>query len=158
MSFPKIPKDLVVIGGGVIGLEMASVYQRLGTNVIVVEFLDEICPSLDKELAKAFNKVLTKQGIKILTGHKVTGGKNHGTYAEINIQPVKGGDSQVLKADHVLVATGRRPFTEGLGLDKAGIKVDERGRVIVNDNLETNVSGILAIGDVVRGAMLAHKA
>jgi dihydrolipoamide dehydrogenase len=103
---------------------MASVYQRLGTNVTVVEFLDEICPSLDKELAKAFNKVLTKQGIKILTGHKVTGGKNHGTYAEINIQPVKGGDSQVLKADHVLVATGRRPFTEGLGLDKAGVKAD----------------------------------
>ena len=137
---------------------MASVYQRMGTNVTVVEFLDEIVPSLDKEVAKAFNKVLTKQGIKILTATKVVSGKNLGTHAEVTIQPVKGGDSQVLKADHVLVATGRKPFTEGLGLDKAGVKVDEKGRVIINDNLETNVPGILAIGDVVRGAMLAHKA
>lgn len=158
LSLPKVPKDLVVIGGGVIGLEMASVYQRMGTNVTVVEFLDEIVPSLDKEVAKAFNKVLTKQGIKILTATKVVSGKNLGTHAEVTIQPVKGGDSQVLKADHVLVATGRKPFTEGLGLDKAGVKVDEKGRVIINDNLETNVPGILAIGDVVRGAMLAHKA
>lgn len=158
LSLPKVPKDLVVIGGGVIGLEMASVYQRLGTNVTVVEFLDEIVPSLDKEVAKAFNKVLTKQGIKIMTATKVVSGKNLGTHAEVTIQPVKGGDTQVLKADHVLVATGRRPYTEGLALDKAGVKVDNKGMVIVNDNLETNVPGILAIGDVVRGAMLAHKA
>ncbi len=137
---------------------MASVYQRLGTNVIVVEFLDEIVPSLDKELAKAFNKVLTKQGIKIMTGTKVVSGKNLGTHAEVTIQPVKGGDAQVLKADHVLVATGRKAYTQGLGLEKAGVLLDKMGRVIVNDNLETNVAGIMAIGDVVRGPMLAHKA
>jgi dihydrolipoamide dehydrogenase len=148
----------VVIGGGVIGLEMASVYQRFGTKVIVVEYLDEIVPSLDKEIAKTFNKILTKQGIKILTSHKVVGGKNHGTYGEVTIEPVKGGERQVLKADHILVSTGRKPHTDKLGLDRAGIKVDEKGRVIVNDHLETNVPGILAIGDVVRGAMLAHKA
>ncbi len=115
-------------------------------------------PSLDKEIAKAFNKILTKQGIKILTGHKVISGANHGTYGEVTIQPVKGGETQVLKGDHILVATGRKPHTEGLGLDRAGVKLDERGRVNVNDNLETNIEGILAIGDVVRGAMLAHKA
>lgn len=137
---------------------MASVYQRFGTNVTVVEYLDEIVPSLDKEIARTFNKILTKQGIKILTSHKVTGGKNHGTYGEVTIEPVKGGEKQVLKADHILVATGRKPHTEKLGLDRAGVKVDEKGRVIVNDSLETNVPGILAIGDVVRGAMLAHKA
>jgi dihydrolipoamide dehydrogenase len=158
LSLPAVPKDLIVIGGGVIGLEMASVYQRFGTNVIVVEYLDEIVPSLDKEIAKAFNKILTKQGIKILTSHKVLSGKNHGTYGEVTIEPVKGGDKQVLKADHILVATGRKPHTEKLGLDRAGVKVDEKGRVIVNDHLETNISNIYAIGDVVRGAMLAHKA
>ena len=137
---------------------MASVYQRFGSNVTVVEYLDEILPALDKEMAKAFNKILTKQGIKILTSHKVLGGVNHGTYAEVTIEPVKGGDKQVLKADHILVATGRRPHTDKLGLDRAGVKVDEKGRVVVNDHLETNVPNIFAIGDVVRGAMLAHKA
>jgi dihydrolipoamide dehydrogenase len=137
---------------------MASVYQRFGTNVVVIEYLDEIVPSLDKEIARTFNKILTKQGIKILTSHKVIGGKNHGTYGEVTIEPVKGGEKQVLKADHILVATGRRPHTDKLGLDRAGVKVDEKGRVVVNDHLETSVPGILAIGDVVRGAMLAHKA
>jgi len=92
-------------------------------------------PSLDKETAKAFHKILTKQGIKILTSHKVTGGVNHGTYAEVTIEPVKGGEKQVLRADHVLVATGRKPYTDKLGLEKAGVKVDERGRVVVNDHL-----------------------
>jgi dihydrolipoamide dehydrogenase len=158
LSFPAVPKDLIVIGGGVIGLEMASIYQRFGTNVVVIEYLDEIVPALDKEIARNFNKILTKQGIKILTSHKVVSGKNHGTYGEVTIEPVKGGERQVLKADHILVATGRRPHTDKLGLDRAGVKVDEKGRVIVNDHLETNVPGILAIGDVVRGAMLAHKA
>ena len=137
---------------------MASIYQRFGTNVVVIEYLDEIVPSLDKEISRAFNKILTKQGIKILTSHKVTSGKNHGTYGEVTIEPVKGGEKQVLKADHILVATGRRPHTDKLGLDRAGVKLDDRGRVIVNDHLETNVPSILAIGDVVRGAMLAHKA
>ena len=114
---------------------MASIYQRFGTNVVVIEYLDEIVPSLDKEIARAFNKILTKQGIKILTSHKVTSGKNHGTYGEVTIEPVKGGEKLVLKADHILVATGRRPHTDKLGLERAGVKVDERGRVIVNDHL-----------------------
>lgn len=105
-------------------MEMASVYQRFGTNVTVIEYLDEIVPSLDKEIAKTFNKILTKQGIKILTAHKVVSGKNHGTYGEVTIEPVKGGEQRVLKADHILVATGRKPHTEKLALDRAGVKVD----------------------------------
>lgn len=103
---------------------MASVYQRFGTNVIVVEYLDEIVPSLDKEIAKAFNKILTKQGIKILTAHKVLSGKNHGTYGQVTIEPVNGGDKIVLKAEHILVATGRKPHTDKLNLEKVGVKVD----------------------------------
>lgn len=101
---------------------------------------------------------MVKQGIKILTSHKVLSGQNFGTYGEVTIEPVKGGDKQVLRADHILVATGRKPFTDKLNLDKAGVKSDEKGRVIVNDKLETNIAGILAIGDVVAGPMLAHKA
>jgi dihydrolipoamide dehydrogenase len=115
---------LIVIGGGVIGLEMGSVYARFGTNVIVIEYLDEIVPSLDKECAKAFNKILTKQGIKIMTSYKVVSGKNYGTYGEVVIEPVKGGPQQTLKADHILVATGRKPHTDALGADKAGVKLD----------------------------------
>ena len=137
---------------------MGSVYARFGTNVTVVEYLDEIVPSLDKEVAKSFNKILTKQGIKIMTSHKVVSGKNHGTYGEVTIEPVKGGPQQVLKADHILVATGRKPHTDNLNANKAGVKLDERGRVIVGDTLQTNVPHIYGIGDVVRGAMLAHKA
>lgn len=113
---------------------------------------------MDRELAKAFHKVLLKQGMKILTSHKVISGKNLGNSAEVTIEPVKGGEKQVLKCDHVLVSTGRKPHTDGLGLDKAGVKMDNRGRVEVNDNLQTNVSNIYAIGDVVKGPMLAHKA
>lgn len=158
LSLPKVPKDFIVIGGGVIGLEMASVYQRFGSNVTVIEYMDEIVPSLDKEIAKTFNRILTKQGIKILTSHKVIGGVNHGTYGEVTIEPVKGGERIVLKADNILVSTGRKPYTDKLGLEKVGVKVDEKGRVIVNDYLETNVPNILAIGDCIRGAMLAHKA
>ncbi len=149
---------MIVIGGGVIGLEMGSVYARFGTNVTVVEYLDEIVPALDKEVAKTFNKILTKQGIKILTSHKVISGKNHGTYGEVTIEPVKGGEKQILKADHILVSTGRRPHTDKLNAGKAGVKLDEKGRIIVNDTLQTSVPHIYGIGDVVRGAMLAHKA
>ncbi len=158
MSLPSVPEDLIVIGGGVIGLEMGSVYARLGTNVTVVEYADEIVPSLDKEVAKNFNKILTRQGLKILTSHKVLSGKNHGTYGEVTIEPVKGGEQRVLKASHILVSTGRKPHTDKLNCEKAGIKLDERGRVIVNDNLITSAPNIYAIGDCVRGAMLAHKA
>ncbi len=124
MVLPKVPKDLIVIGGGVIGLEMGSVYARFGTNVTVIEYLDEIVPSLDKEVAKNFNKILTKQGIKILTSHKVLSGKNHGTYGEVTIEPVKGGEKITLKADHILVSTGRRPHTAKLNANKAGVKLD----------------------------------
>lgn len=158
LLLPKIPKDLIVIGGGVIGLELGSVYQRLGAKVTVVEFQDHICGALDLEIAKNLQKILTKQGMTILTGHKVVSGKNNGTNGQITIEPVKGGDQITLSADHILVSTGRRPYTQGLGLEKAGVKLDEKGRVIVNDQLQTNVSNIYAIGDVVRGAMLAHKA
>ena len=109
-------------------------------------------------MAKSFNKILTKQGMKILTSHKVTSGKNHGTHGEITIEPVKGGSPQTIKADHILVSTGRKPHTENLGLDKAGVKLDEKGRVMVDDQLRTNVSHIYGIVDCVKGAMLAHKA
>lgn len=158
LSLPKIPKELIVVGGGVIGLELGSVYQRMGTKVTVIEYLDEICPTLDAEIAKSFNKILTKQGIKIMTSHKVVSGKNHGTHGEITIEPVKGGDQVTLSADHILISTGRKPHTSNLNLDKAGVKMDNKGRVDVDDHLRTNVPNIYAIGDVVRGAMLAHKA
>ena len=137
---------------------MGSVYARLGSNVTVVEYADEIVPSLDKEVSKNFNKILTKQGLKILTSHKVLSGKNHGTYGEITIEPVKGGEHKILKAAHILVSTGRKPHTDKLNADKAGVKLDEKGRIIVNDNLITSTPNIYAIGDCVRGAMLAHKA
>lgn len=137
---------------------MGSVYARFGTNVTVVEYLDEIVPSLDKEVAKNFNKILTKQGLKIMTSHKVISGKNNGTYGEVTIEPVKGGERITLKADHILVSTGRKPHTDKLNLDKAGVKLDDKGRVFVNDTLQTSAPHIYGIGDVVRGAMLAHKA
>jgi dihydrolipoamide dehydrogenase len=147
-----------VVGGGVIGLELGSVYTRLGSKVTVVEFLDQICPSLDLEMAAMLNKILTKQGMKIMVGHKVLSGKNLGNGAEITIEPVKGGDKIILKADHVLVSTGRRPYTEGLGLKEAGVTMSQRGQVEVNDHFQTNIPSIYAIGDVIRGPMLAHKA
>ena len=121
---PKIPKDLIVIGGGVIGLELGSVYQRLGTKVTVVEYFDQICGALDSEVAKSLHKILTKQGITILTGHKVVSGKNNGNSGEVTVEPVKGGDKITLSADHILVSTGRKPHTDKLGLENAGVKVD----------------------------------
>lgn len=136
---------------------MGSVYQRFGTNVTVIEYFDQICPFLDLEIAKAFQKILIKQGLKMMTGHKVVSGKNNGTNGEVTIEPVKGGEQITLKADHILVSTGRRPFTQNLGLEKAGVKLDDKGRVEVNDQLKTNIPNIWAIGDVVRGPMLAHK-
>lgn len=137
---------------------MGSVYTRLGTKVTVVEFLDQICPSLDLEIAGMLNKVLTKQGMKIMVGHKVLSGKNLGKGAEITIEPVKGGEKITLKADHVLIGTGRRPYTEGLGLKELGVTMSQRGQVEVNDHFQTNIPSIYAIGDVIRGPMLAHKA
>lgn len=130
----------------------------MGTKVTVVEFLDQICPSLDLEIAANLNKILTKQGIKILTSHKVLSGKVVGKGAEVTIEPVKGGEKATLKADHILISTGRRPYTEGLGLKEIGVSVTNRGIVEVNDHFQTNIPNIYAIGDVIRGPMLAHKA
>jgi dihydrolipoamide dehydrogenase len=158
LSLPSVPNSLVVVGGGVIGLELGSVYQRLGAKVTVVEYFDEICSSLDLEVAKALNKILTKQGMIIMTAKKVLSGKNNGSSGEITIEPVKGGEKQTLQADHILIATGRRPNTDSLCIDKVGVKLDEKGRVNVNEHLKTNIDNIWAIGDVIKGPMLAHKA
>lgn len=158
LALPKVPKHLVVIGAGYIGLELGSVWRRLGTKVTVVEFLDRITPGMDGEVAKHFDRVLRKQGMEIMTSRKVVEVKAQKTSATVIVEPVKGGDRQEIRCDVVLVSVGRKPLTEGLGLDKIGVKLDERGRVAVNDRFETNVKGIYAVGDVIRGPMLAHKA
>lgn len=158
LSLPKVPKHMVVIGGGVIGLEMGSVWKRLGAEVTVVEYLDEILPGMDGEVRKNFARILKKQGFKLKTGTKVTDVKTSKTQATVTVEPAKGGDEEKIKADVVLVAIGRTPYTEGLGLDKVGVQMDDRGRIKINHDFSTNVPGIWAIGDVVEGPMLAHKA
>ncbi len=158
LEIGAVPKELVVVGAGVIGLEIGSVWSRLGAKVTVVEFLDRILPGMDGEVAKQFQRILEKQGFSFQLGSKVTKvevGKQGG--ATVTVEPAAGGEAKTLKADVVLVAIGRRPNTEGLGLDKAGVAT-ERGRVVIDDHFKTNVAGIYAIGDVVRGPMLAHKA
>jgi dihydrolipoamide dehydrogenase len=152
------PKKLVVIGGGVIGLELGSVWRRLGSEVTVVEFLDKILPPMDNEVSTTFQKILDKQGIKFKLGHKVTAAKASAKGVDLTIEPAKGGAAEKLNADVVLVAIGRKPHTEGLGLDKVGVKLDERGRIATDGHFKTNVDGIYAIGDVIAGPMLAHKA
>mmetsp|Transcript_28347 Transcript_28347/g.25156 ORF Transcript_28347/g.25156 Transcript_28347/m.25156 type:complete len:292 (+) Transcript_28347:632-1507(+) len=149
---------MIVIGGGVIGCEMGSVYSRLGAKVTVVEFMDKICAGFDAEISKNFQKILAKQGIKFMTSTKVTGGKKVGNGAEINVESVDGKTKETLKADVVLISTGRRPNTDKLGAKEAGIKLDDKGRVLIDEHFKTNVNGIYAIGDVVSGPMLAHKA
>jgi len=158
LELPEVPKQLIIIGGGVIGLEMGSVWRRLGSEVTVIEYLDRICPGMDLELAKAFQKTLEKQGIKFILGTKVTAAKISGKTVNITAEPAKGGEKQELKADYVLVAIGRRPYTEKLGLKESGVELDERGRIKVDGHFETNIKGIYAIGDVIQGPMLAHKA
>ena len=158
LEFEKVPGHLVVVGGGVIGLELGSVWARLGAKVTVVEYLDTILGGMDGEVAKQFQRMLAKQGMDFKLGAKVTGVKKAGKGAAVTFEPVKGGDAETIEADAVLVATGRKPYTDGLGLDKAGVELDERGRVKVDGHLKTNVPGIYAIGDVVVGPMLAHKA
>lgn len=158
LTLDPVPGHLVVVGGGIIGLELGSVWRRLGANVTVVEFLDRIAPGMDGEVAKQFQRILEKQGMQFKLGMKVTAADSKGKGVTLSLEPAKGGQKEQLSADVVLVAIGRRPYTDGLGLDKAGLKVDERGRVPINDHFETPVAGIYAIGDVVRGAMLAHKA
>jgi len=157
LALAEVPKKMILIGAGVIGLELGSVWGRLGAEIEVVEFLDRICPGMDGDVAKAFQRILEKQGIKFRLGAKVTGAKPGKSGVAVTVEPVKGGDAETLQADVVLVAIGRRPFTGGLGLEAAGIKT-EKGRIVIDDHFRTNVPSIYAIGDVVRGAMLAHKA
>ena len=158
LELAKAPEHLVVVGGGVIGLELGSVWARLGSKVTVVEYLDTILGGMDGEVAKQFQRMLGKQGMTFKLGAKVTGVEKAKKGATVTFEPVKGGDAETVEADVVLVATGRKPYTAGLGLEEAGIALDERGRVKTDGHLRTNVEGIYAIGDVVAGPMLAHKA
>ncbi|WP_052910532.1 dihydrolipoyl dehydrogenase [Riemerella anatipestifer] len=157
LNLKEIPKHLVVIGGGVIGLELGSVYKRLGSEVTVVEYLDKIIPGMDGSLSKELQKVLKKQGMKFMLSTAVSAVERKGDAVVVTAKDKKGAEVSV-EGDYCLVSVGRRPYTEGLGLENAGVDLDERGRVKVNDHLQTNVSNIYAIGDVVKGAMLAHKA
>lgn len=158
LNLEKVPAKLVVIGGGVIGLELGSVWRRLGAEVEVVEFLDRILPGMDDECAKSFQKILEKQGMKFRLGAKVTGAKKGKSGVELSVEPSAGGAAETVKADVVLVCIGRKPHTDGLGVENVGIKLDERGRVPVDKHYRTNVASIYAIGDVIVGPMLAHKA
>ncbi|MEZ5994316.1 MAG: dihydrolipoyl dehydrogenase [Hyphomonadaceae bacterium] len=157
LSLKKVPEKLIVVGAGVIGLELGSVWRRLGAEVTVVEFLDRITPTVDAEIATAFQRTLKKQGMKFELGHKVAGVEKTRDGLLVSIEPAKGGAARVLEADVVLVAIGRKPFTDGLGLETAGVATDPRG-FIINDHLKTNVEGVYVIGDCTTGAMLAHKA
>lgn len=158
LSLPEVPKHLLVVGAGVIGLELGSVWARLGAKVTVVEFLDRIIPGTDAEVAKQFQRVLKKQGFDFKLGTKVTGIEKTKSGLKVSVEPAKGGDGDVIEADYALVAIGRRPYTEGLGLAEAGVEMDERGRVATDAHFKTNVDGIYAIGDAIAGPMLAHKA
>ena len=158
LDFDKVPEHLVIVGGGVIGLELGSVWARLGAKVTVVEFLDTILGGMDGEVAKQFQRMLAKQGFSFKLGSKVTGVAKAQKGATVTFEPVKGGNAETIEADAVLIATGRMPYTDGLGLADAGVELDERGRVKTDGHLKTNVPGIYAIGDVIAGPMLAHKA
>jgi dihydrolipoamide dehydrogenase len=157
LNMTEIPKKMLVIGGGVIGLELGSVYARLGATVEVIEFAPSILPTMDAGVGKEFTKILKKEGFKFHLEHKVLGVKNKGKHVELTAENKKG-EVVTLEADYCLVAVGRKPYTEGLGLEKAGVHMNQRGQIEVNDSLQTNQAHIYAIGDVVRGAMLAHKA
>jgi len=158
LALSSVPKKLLVVGAGVIGLELGSVWRRLGAEVEVVEFLDRILPGMDNEVAKQFQRILGKQGIKFRLASKVTGIDSKGKTLKVTVEPAAGGKAETLEADITLVAIGRVPYTEGLGLKEAGVKLDEKNRVIVDGKFQTNVKGIYAIGDVIAGPMLAHKA
>ena len=158
LELTSVPKHLVVIGGGYIGLELGSVWRRLGAEVTVVEFLDRLVPSMDLEVGKTFERVLAKQGIKTKLKTKVMGATKSKKGVTLTLEPAAGGATEELMADVVLVAIGRRPYVAGLGLDKVGVALDERGRIKVDGHYATNVPGIYALGDVIAGPMLAHKA
>ncbi len=157
LKLPEIPKHMLVIGGGVIGLELGSVYKRLGADVSVIEYMDKIVPGMDADVSKELQKVLKKQGVKFFTSHAVNAVERNGDEITVKAKNKKGQDVE-FKGDYCLVSVGRRAYTDGLGLENVGIKVNERGQVEINDHLQTNVPNIYAIGDVVKGAMLAHKA
>ena len=158
LSFDKVPKKLAVIGGGYIGLEMGSVWSRLGSEVTVIEYLDYITPGMDREISNEFQKILTKQGIKFQMGSKVNNVNSKGDSVTISYTELKNSKEEKIEVDKVLVSVGRKPYTEGLNLSKVGIKLDNKGRIEVNNKLQTSVENIYAIGDVIKGPMLAHKA
>eukprot|EP00958_Prasinococcus_capsulatus_P014155 scaffold1481_cov401-Prasinococcus_capsulatus_cf.AAC.6 len=158
LALKEVPAKMVVVGGGIIGLEMGSVWSRLGSAVTVVEFLPNIVPAMDAEVRKTFQRALTKQKMKFKLGYAVKSAEVQGDGVTLAIEKAGGGDTETLEADVVLVAIGRRPHTEGLGLDAAGVKLNDRGRVEVDSSFRTSVPSIYAIGDVIEGPMLAHKA
>jgi dihydrolipoamide dehydrogenase len=157
LAFSEVPKTLVVIGAGIIGLELGSVWRRLGAEVTVVEYLDRICPGMDGEVAKAFQRILAKQGVNFRLGSKVTGAKAGKSRVDLTVEPAAGGAAETLTADRVLLAVGRRPYTAGLGLETVGLVPDARG-FLETDHFRTAAAGVWAIGDVIHGPMLAHKA
>jgi len=158
LSLDKVPGKLIVVGAGVIGLELGSVWRRLGAEVTVVEFLDRILPGMDGETVKQFQRILEKQGFAFKLGAKVTAIDTSAAKLSVKVEAAAGGNPETLEADVVLVAIGRVPYTEGLGLKEAGVALDERGRVVIDDHFATSLKGVYAIGDVVKGPMLAHKA
>jgi dihydrolipoamide dehydrogenase len=158
LELPSVPKKLLIVGAGIIGLELGSVWRRLGAEVTIVEFLDHILPGLDREIANQFHRMLQKQGLTFKLSSKVTGVDTSGKTLKVKVEPAAGGGAaEILETDVVLVAIGRVPYTEGLGLEAVGVKKDNRGRVAVDPHYKTNVDGIYAIGDVIAGPMLAHK-
>ncbi|ABC22016.1 dihydrolipoyl dehydrogenase [Rhodospirillum rubrum] len=158
LALAKVPKSLVVIGAGVIGLELGSVWRRLGAEVTVVEYLDHILPPMDGEVRKQSQRILEKQGLRFKLGRKVTAAERKGEGVSLTVEPAKGGEAETLEAETVLVAVGRRPFTDGLGLEEVGVEKTDRGFVKVDGDFQTAIEGIFAIGDVIGGMMLAHKA
>jgi dihydrolipoamide dehydrogenase len=157
LELAKVPEKLLVVGAGIIGLELGSVWRRLGAQVTIVEFLDHILPGIDSEVARQFHRLQQKQGIAFKLSSKVTAIDASGKTLKVKVEPAAGGPAETIEADIVLVAIGRVPYTEGLGLEAAGVKKDNRGRVVVDPHFRTNVAGIYAIGDVIAGPMLAHK-
>jgi len=159
LELPAVPKKLLIVGAGIIGLELGSVWRRLGADVTIVEFLDHILPGIDTEVAKQFHRMLQKQGIVVRLSSKVAGIDSSGKMLKVKVEPAGGGGAtETLEADVVLVAIGRVPYTEGLGLEALGVKKDNRGRILVDPHFRTDVEGVYAIGDVIAGPMLAHKA
>ncbi|MFY9693865.1 MAG: dihydrolipoyl dehydrogenase, partial [Xanthobacteraceae bacterium] len=157
LELPAVPKRLLIVGAGIIGLELGSVWRRLGAEVMIVEFLDHILPGIDSEIANQFHRMLQKQGLTFKLSSKVTAVDASGKTLKVKVEPAAGGAAETLESDVVLVAIGRVPYTEGLGLEALGVKKDNRGRVVVDPHYKTNVDGLYAIGDVIAGPMLAHK-